>query len=78
MEWLDEAPEGVLAMRRFTAEPGHPSLAIVINMTEVTTHLPTSWGTDVVLASNPDIATLSVDGSSHLVMGSETAVWIRC
>lgn len=78
MEWMDEAPEGVLAMRRFTAEPGHPSLAIVINMTEVTTHLPSSWGTEVVLASEADIATLSDDESSHVVMGPETAVWIRC
>ena len=47
-------------------------------MTEATTHLPSSWGTDVVLASDPDIATLSDDESSHLVMGPETAVWIRC
>ena len=78
MEWMDAAPEGVLAMRRFTAEPGHPSLAIVINTTEATTHLPSKWGTDVVLASDPDIATVSDDESSHLVMGPETAVWIRC
>ena len=77
MEWMDGAPEGVLAMRRFTAEPGHPSLAIVINMTEATTHLPSSWGTDIVLASEGDIATLSDDASSHLVMGPETAVWLR-
>ncbi len=35
-------------MRRFTAEPGHPSLAIVINMTEVTTQSASSWGTEVV------------------------------
>ncbi len=78
MEWMDGAPEGVLAMRRFTAEPGHPSLAIVINTTEATTHLPSKWGTDVVLASDPDIATASDDESSHFVMGPETAVWIRC
>ena len=78
MEWMDGAPEGVLAMRRFTTEPGHPSLTIVINMTEAATPLPSSWGTDVVLASEPDIATVSDDESSHLVMGPETAVWIRC
>ena len=47
-------------------------------MTEATTHLPSSWGTDVVLASDPDIATLSDEESSHLVIGPETAVWIRC
>ena len=78
MEWMDGAPEGALAMRRFTAEPGHPSLAIVINMTEATIHLPSSWGTEVVLASEADIATLSDGESSHLVMGAETAAWIRC
>ena len=55
-------------MRRFTAEPRHPSLAIVINMTEATTHLPSTWGADVVLASDPNIATLSDDKPSHLVM----------
>ena len=77
MEWMDGAPEGVLAMRRFTAEPGHPSIAIVINMTEATSHLPSSWGADVVLASEGDIATLRDDASSHLVMGPETAVWLR-
>ena len=61
--------------------PVEPSIgtvvAIVITMTEATAHLPSSWGADVVLASDPDIATVSKDESSHLVMGPETAVWIR-
>ena len=78
MEWMDEAPEGVLAMQRFTAEPGNPSLTVVINMTEARTHLQSSWGTDVVLASDPNIATLSDDELPHLVVGAETAVWIPC
>ncbi|MCP4892833.1 MAG: hypothetical protein GY911_03360 [Actinomycetales bacterium] len=35
------------------------------------------WGTDVVLASDPAIATLNDDESSHQVMSPETALWIR-
>ena len=77
MQWLDDAPEGVLALRRFTSEAGHPSVNVVINMSEETRHLPEAWGAEVVAASNDDVAVVSVEGDTHLVIGPETAVWIR-
>jgi hypothetical protein len=40
--------------------------------------LPAAWGTDVVLASDDDVAELDIDdGEISLAIGSETAVWLR-
>jgi alpha-glucosidase len=77
MEWMDDSPEGVLAIRRFTSEPDHPAVLVVINMSDDVAHMPAAWGDVVVLASSDDVARVSVEDSSHIVVGPETAVWLR-
>jgi len=77
MEWLGDAPSEVLALRRFTDEPGHPSVIVAINMTNDVAHLPAAWGDDVLLTSSDDVASITVDDESHIVVGPETAVWLR-
>jgi alpha-glucosidase len=77
MTWMDNAPAGVLALRRFTADSDEPSVVVAINMSEAACHLPSEWGTDVLATSNNDVAAVTVDESEHLVLGPETAVWLR-
>ena len=77
MTWMDDAPEEVLALRRFTADADQPSVVVAINMSEEACHLPSQWGTDVLLTSNGDVAAISVDETEHVVLGPETAVWLR-
>ncbi|MEY2990263.1 MAG: hypothetical protein RLZZ163_1179, partial [Actinomycetota bacterium] len=40
-------------------------------------HLPSSWGTDILITSSDDVAVVSVEESDHIVIGPETAVWLR-
>jgi hypothetical protein len=77
MVWLDDAPDEVLALKRFTSEGDQPAVAIVINMGDEASHLPSSWGTDILIASSDDVAVVSVEESDHIVIGPETAVWLR-
>lgn len=77
MEWYDDAPTGVLALRRFTAEDDQPSVIVAINMLNEPVHLPSGWGTEVLTASESDVVVVSDEDSSHLVLGAETAVWLR-
>jgi alpha-glucosidase len=77
MHWLDDAPEGVLALQRFTAEEGQPSVIVAINMSNAAAHLPSDWGADVLTASSADVVAISEEDSTHLALGAETAVWLR-
>ena len=73
LAWLD-TPEGVLAFSR----PSDTSAVIVVlNLTDSPVHLPASWGTDVLVESGDEVAVLDNDGQEHLVIGGETAVWLR-
>ena len=78
LEWLEHAT-GVLGIRR-PADDGS-SIVSVINLTDTTVRLPASWGTDLLVASSVDVAALSTDhaaaDTSVLVLGSETAAWLR-
>ena len=75
LEWLP-APEHVLAAQR-TAPDGSAVISI-LNLAETAAVLPAAWGTDVVLASDDDVAELDIDdGEISLAIGSETAVWLR-
>jgi alpha-glucosidase len=77
MVWLDDAPDGVLALKRFTDDGDQPAVTIVINMGDEACHLPSSWGTDILVASSDDVAVVSVEESDHIVVGPETAIWLR-
>jgi len=70
--WLD-SPEGVLAFRR----PGdQDAVAVALNLTDAAVRLPASWGTEMLIASGPDVAVLDDDGTEVLVLGGETAAWL--
>lgn len=73
LAWLD-APEGVLAFTRPGTESG---VTVVLNLTDAPVHLPNSWGTSVLVESGDEVAVLDDDGREHLVIGGETAVWLR-
>lgn len=77
MSWLELPTPGVLAFRRFTPDSDEPSVVVVINTTEEPVHLPADWGTEVLATSGEDIAAISEGDSDHLVVGGETAVWLR-
>jgi len=77
MTWLDDAPHDVLALKRFTADADQPSVIVAINMSDDSRHLPSSWGTEVLISSSPDVAAVTVEESEHLVVGPETCVWLR-
>lgn len=77
MEWMDDAPDGVLALRRFTSDGDQPATIIAVNMADEACHLPSSWGTEVVLTSSDDVAAVTVDETEHIVMGPDTTVWLR-
>ncbi len=77
MAWLDHAPDEVLAVKRFADDSTEPAVLVVINMGEESCHLPSQWGTQVLLASGDDVAAVTVDHTEHLVLGPETTVWLR-
>ena len=77
MTWLDDTPDGVLALRRFTEEAGHPGVLVVINMSDEVAHLPSAWGEELLLESSDDVAVVTTEDGPHVVLGAETAVWLR-
>jgi hypothetical protein len=77
MTWLDDAPEGVLALRRFTEDTGHPGVLVVINISDDVVHLPSVWGDELLLESSDDVAVVTTENGPHVVLGAETAVWLR-
>lgn len=78
LEWLDHTGD-VLGIRRTAADGS--SVVSVINLSNQTVRLPATWGADLLVASSPDVAALSTDDpadpSTHLVLGPETAAWLR-
>lgn len=77
MAWMDDAPDEVLAVRRFADDSSEPAVLVVINMGGTPCHLPSEWGTQVLVASGDDVAAVTVDETEHLVLGPETTVWLR-
>ena len=75
LAWLDDSDE-VLAMRRSAADGA--DVIAVINLGATSATLPAAWGTDLLIASSDDVAVLAVDeGVEGLVIGPETALWLR-
>ncbi|MBK9740323.1 MAG: glycoside hydrolase family 13 protein [Actinobacteria bacterium] len=73
--WLDHSAE-VLAARRTGAEGS--SVVSIVNLSDEVVHLPAGWGTDLLVASSPDVAVMSTDASgAFLALGPETAAWLR-
>ena len=79
LEWLPEleGEPAALGIRR-TAADGSSALAI-INLGEANLRLATSLGIEVIVESSEMVAVVSEDPASEprLVVGPETAVWLR-
>ena len=76
MEWiagLDRAT--ALAYRRPAADG--TAVVVVLNLGDATLTLPSSLGTDVLVESGDAVAVLTVDDEEAVVLGPETAVWLR-
>lgn len=70
----DVSDSGVLS---FVRTSDHTNVRCVLNTTDTAIHLPTTMGTDVLMASGPDVAEITEDAEGHLVIGANTAVWLR-
>jgi hypothetical protein len=79
LEWLPEleGEPAALGIRR-TADDGSSVLAI-INLGEANLRLAPSLGIEVIVESGEMVAVVSEDPTSEprLVVGPETAVWLR-
>lgn len=73
LAWVD-SPEGVLAYRREGADGG---ILVALNLTDAPVRLPSAWGVDVAMESSEDVVALEDDGVGQIVMGGETAIWLR-
>jgi hypothetical protein len=84
MEWLTESDD-LLAIRR--TGPDGTQVISVINLGDQPALLPPEWGGEVLIASGPDVASLSTDGDpethghagpgqASLAIGPETAIWL--
>ena len=76
-DWMPNTPTQTLAYRRSTAVPGYESVLVVINLGAEPIGLPRGWGTDVLLTSGPDVASLTGEQGACAVVGAHTAVWLR-
>jgi alpha-glucosidase len=74
LSWL-RTDDDVLACERPDADG--TTVVCVLNLGELAITLPAEWGSDVLLASSDDVAVLEVDGEESLVLGGETALWLR-
>jgi alpha-glucosidase len=76
MRWLEEVSAQVLALERRT-DDNDPSVLVIINTGESVATLPAAWGTEVLVASGPEVAVLAEDDQCWIALGPATAVWLR-
>ncbi|MDD2817991.1 MAG: glycoside hydrolase family 13 protein [Candidatus Nanopelagicales bacterium] len=74
LQWLDARNPEVLAFQR-----GETATAVVsvINLGDDLVHLPANLGTEVLATSGDAVAVLDTSDGQHVVIGGETAVWLR-
>jgi alpha-glucosidase len=75
MQWVVSPDDEVLLLTR--TREGMPSITAAINFSDRTVQLPASIGTDVLITSSEDAAVVTTDDQSHVVIGPETAVWVK-
>lgn len=75
MIWLVSPDENVLMIQR--VRPGTQPVNVILNLSGRSVNLAPSIGSDVLIASSDDVAVVTTDEDSHVVVGSETAVWIQ-
>ena len=74
LEWRT-TDHDLLAFAR--TSPDGTGVVCVLNLGERAATLPAAWGTDVLVASNDDVAVLTMDDREAVALGGETAVWLR-
>jgi alpha-glucosidase len=75
LQWRDL--DGTALAYRRTCEDG-TAVTVVVNLGEPSLTFPAAWGSDVLLASGPSVATMTVDDDEPvLAIGPDTAVWLR-
>jgi len=74
MQWLETAPD-VLAIRRVGVDG--TALVAVVNLTDQPITVPAQFGSDLVIASGPEIAELNDEDVTRLILGADTALWLR-
>ena len=75
LEWLDHLGN-VLAVRR--TGPDGSAVVSIINLNNAVVHLPSAWGTQLLVASSDDVAAMATDEScTFIALGPETAAWFR-
>ena len=74
LAWLNTADADVLAFQR---GQGDSALVAVINLGDNLVHLPSHFGIEVLATSGDAVAVLDTSDGQHVVIGGETAVWLR-
>ena len=74
LTWLETGNADVLAFQRGEDEP---AVISVINLGDGIVHLPSTFGDAVLATSSDAVAVLDASDGQHVVIGQETAVWIR-
>lgn len=74
LTWLERSAT-LLAFERWT--PQGSGVRIALNFGTTAATLPADWGTDVLIASGDQVAVMATDAGEQVVIGSDTAVWLR-
>ena len=64
-------------MLAFQRGQGDSALVAVINLGDNLVHLPSHFGIEVLATSGDAVAVLDTSDGQHVVIGGETAVWLR-
>ena len=75
MAWVVSPDEDVLIMER--TRGGAPTIIAALNVSERTVHLDPELGAEVLIASSDDVAVVTTDEATRVVLGPETAIWLR-
>ena len=82
MVWLAEFADSptTLGLRRFAE--GSPAVDVIVNLSDRSLRVPPSLGTQVLVASGPEVAVLEesnpdTDNRCRLVIGPNVCVWLR-
>jgi alpha-glucosidase len=75
MTWLVSPDVDVLMLQR--TRIGETPINVILNLSDRTVQLTSDVGTDVLIASSEDVAVVTTDEDSHVVIGPETAIWVQ-
>lgn len=74
LTWLERSAVLLAFERRM---PQGSGIRIALNFGTTATTLPADWGTDILIASGDQVAVMATDAGEQVVIGNDTAVWLR-